>query len=68
MTSKFFTGGDLFKAKTLLEGEINDISRRNLVIVSSLSGALSIIYFFMLVFLASKSENLSEDFWKMFKA
>lgn len=64
----FFTNGELSKAKTLLEGELNEISRSNLTIVASLGGALAMTYFFLLLFLFTKNESLSDTFWMMFKA
>jgi hypothetical protein len=68
ITAKFFTNGDKYKAKTLLEGEVNEISRHNLTVVASLGGALTITYFFLILFMTTQSDSLSEGFWKMFKA
>ena len=65
ITAKFFTCGDQFKAKTLLEGEINDISRSNLTIVSFLGGAIAITYLFLILFFVYLSPNLNEEFWLM---
>jgi Na+/H+ antiporter NhaA len=53
ITAKFFTNGDISKAKTLLEGDINEISRSNLTIVASLGGALAITYLFLILFVVS---------------
>jgi hypothetical protein len=53
ITAKFFTNGDMSKAKTLLEGDINEISRSNLTIVSILGGALGITYLFLILYLTS---------------
>jgi hypothetical protein len=68
VTAKFFAGGDLSKAKTMLDGEVNEISRNNLTVISGLGGAILTNYLFLFLFVIFNSKNLTSQFWEMLSA
>jgi hypothetical protein len=64
MTADFFTGGDVSKAKILLEGKNNEMPRDKLQILSLLTGG--IVVFFWIMFLCLVTTDTSDkQIWKI---